>query len=159
MYYRPENLFVMSHLLKTAEHKGYAIGAFSARSTTFIGAILRGAQKLQSPLLVQITPLELGWFNISMEEFSEVFWSTLQSEKISVPVGLHLDHTQDFAIIQQAIRNGFTSVMIDASVLPLDDNIRVTREVVQYAHARGVSVEAELGRSGSADSLETESDE
>ena len=159
MFYRPENLFIMKHLLQTAERGGYAIGAFSARSTTFIGAILRVGQKLQSPLLVQITPIELEWFNVSMEEFDETFWETMQSQKVSVPVGLHLDHTQDMAIIQRAICNGFTSVMIDASAQPTEENIRITREVVAYAHARGVSVEAELGRIGSADSMETTTDE
>ena len=75
------------------------------------------------------------------------------------PVGLHLDHTWDMDIIQQAIAGGFTSVMIDASSKELDENIAISREVAEYAHARGVSVEAELGRIFSADAAETDSDE
>jgi ketose-bisphosphate aldolase len=159
MFQRPKNLFTMSHLLQTAEHGGYAIGAFSARMLPFIGCILRVGQKLQSPLMVQITPIELGWFNLTMDEFANCFWQTIEAEKITIPVGLHLDHTQDFAVIEQAIANGFTSVMIDASAKPYAENAAITREVVAYAHARGVSVEGELGRIGSADQMETLTDE
>jgi ketose-bisphosphate aldolase len=159
MFRRPENLFTMSHLLQTAERGGYAIGAFSARMTPFIGSILRTGQKLQSPLMVQITPVELGWFKLTLDEFASAFWQTLEAEKITIPVGLHLDHTQDFSVIEQAIANGFTSVMIDASAKPYAENVEITREVVAYAHARGVSVEGELGRIGSADQMETQTDE
>ena len=83
----------------------------------------------------------------------------LEREQITVPVVLHLDHTKELSVIQDAIAAGFTSVMIDASEKPLDENISMTREVTEYAHARGVSVEAELGRIGTTDFVETESDE
>ncbi len=78
---------------------------------------------------------------------------------ITIPVVLHLDHSWDFEVIKAAIAAGFTSVMIDASEHPLDENIRISREVAEYAHAHGVSVEAELGRIGTTDFVETDKDE
>jgi len=72
---------------------------------------------------------------------------------------LHLDHTKEIPLIQEAIAAGFTSVMIDASEKPLDENISTSRQVVEYAHAHGVSVEAELGRIGTTDFVETDKDE
>ena len=157
MYYRPENLLTLKHLLQTAERSGYAIGAFSPRYTPSIRAIFRAGQKLQSPLIVQIAQIELEWFNLTLREFAFDFWEQLDAERPSIPFCLHLDHTQDVDLIREAIAYGFTSVMIDASTYPLDDNITITRKVVEYAHARGVSVEAELGRIGAADFAEGES--
>jgi fructose-bisphosphate aldolase class II len=77
----------------------------------------------------------------------------------TVPVVLHLDHTQDPVLVRRAIDTGFSSVMIDASMHPLEENIAITREVVAYAHERGVSVEAELGRLAGAGGLESGQDE
>ena len=94
-----------------------------------------------------------------MAQFAQEFWDLFAKEQPSVPVGLHLDHTQDLELIKEAISFGFTSVMIDASARPIAENMAITGEVVEYAHARGVSVEAELGRIGSADQMETEIDE
>jgi ketose-bisphosphate aldolase len=159
MFWRPKNLYTMKHMLTTAERGGYAIGSFSARATPFIAPILRVGQRLQSPLMIQITMTELNWYKVSMAEYAECFWQTIEDEKITIPVGLHLDHTQDFSIFEQAIAYGFTSVMIDASAKPFAENVAMTRRVVDYAHARGVSVEGELGRIGSADKMETDVDE
>ncbi|MBN1428506.1 MAG: class II fructose-bisphosphate aldolase [Anaerolineae bacterium] len=157
MYYRPENLLTLKHLLRTAERGGYAIGAFSPRYTPSIRAIFRAGQKLQSPLIVQIAQIELEWYNLTLREFAFDFWEQFDAERPAIPFGLHLDHTQDFDLIREAISYGFTSVMIDASPHSLLDNIAITQEVVDYAHARGVSVEAELGRIGAADASESES--
>jgi len=79
-------------------------------------------------------------------------------DQFTIPVVLHLDHTKDLARIKEVIDAGFTSVMIDASALEFNDNIALTRQVVEYAHAKGVSVEAELGRILTTDKLETDSD-
>jgi ketose-bisphosphate aldolase len=102
---------------------------------------------------------ELRWFNTTAAEFSQEFYRCLADQRITVPVVLHLDHTKDPAVITDAIAAGFTSVMIDRSERPLAENIALTKEVVEYAHARGVSVEAELGRIFSGDKIETEEDE
>ncbi len=149
----------LRELLPAAERGGYAVGAFSPRYTALIGAVLRAGQAARSPLIVQISQKELARYGITPAQFASVFFDRLSLDKITVPVALHLDHTKDFAVIQAAIAAGFSSVMIDASEKPLDENIALTRRVAEYAHARAVAVEAELGRIGSADLVETDSDE
>jgi ketose-bisphosphate aldolase len=159
MFYRPRNLYTLNHLLEKGEKGGFAVGAFSARSSEFFKPIFRAGQRTQSPIIVQITSTELKWYQITFAQFANDFWTTFETEKPTVPVVLHLDHTQDIEIIKEAISLGFTSVMIDASARPLEDNIKITQEVVAYAHARGVSVEGELGKIGTTDMMETETDE
>jgi ketose-bisphosphate aldolase len=151
--------FSLTDLLHKAEQGRYAVGAFSPRYLPVIGAILRTGQRLRSPLIVQVAEVELTWYGMTLGEFVRAFWEHVKAERITVPIGLHLDHTQGFEVIQEAITQGFSSVMIDASARPLAENIAITRKVVEYAHPRGVQVEAELGRIGSADSVETQTDE
>jgi ketose-bisphosphate aldolases len=146
-------------VLDKADGRGYAVGAFSARYTPFITPILRAAEATRSPVIVQIAQIEMQWYDLKLAEFARQFWAQIEAVKPTVPVCLHLDHTQPFELIQAAIDLGFTSVMIDASAQELEDNIATTRKVVEYAHARGVSVEAELGRIGTTDHMETEDDE
>jgi fructose-bisphosphate aldolase class II len=141
-----------------AGHNGFAVGAFSPRYTPLIRAILQAAEATRSPVIVQIAQIELKWYQLSLDEFARQFWLQFNQLQPTVPVGLHLDHSSDFALIRAAVANGFTSVMVDASALPLEKNIAETRRVVEFAHAHGISVEAELGRIGSADQVETESD-
>ena len=135
------------------------MGAFNPRYSAMIRPVLRGGERMRSPLIVQIAEVELELYQISLSEFAEKFWQTIAEEKPTVPLGLHLDHTKRFAVIEEAISCGFTSVMIDASAKELKDNIATTHDVVEYAHARGVSVEAELGRIAAGDSIESEHDE
>ncbi|HEY3475977.1 MAG TPA: class II fructose-bisphosphate aldolase, partial [Anaerolineales bacterium] len=149
----------MKEILSAAERGGYAVGSFSPRTTAMIQPVLCAGQAAHSPLIVQISQKELARYQITPSHFAEEFFTQLEREQITVPVVLHLDHTKEFGVIQQAIRAGFTSVMIDASEKPLDENIAITRQVVEYAHAHGVSVEGELGRIGTTDFVETESDE
>ncbi|TVY08394.1 class II fructose-bisphosphate aldolase [Paenibacillus cremeus] len=153
------NVLTLKQALIAAEKGGYALGSFSPRYTPMIAPILRAGQALQSPLIVQISHRELVRYGITPQEFAEEFYNCVESEAISVPVVLHLDHSKKLNTIAQAIEAGFTSVMIDASEQPLEDNIRISKEVVEYAHARGVSVEAELGMIGTTDFVETEKDE
>jgi fructose-bisphosphate aldolase class II len=152
-------LRTLSEILPAAEGGGYAVGSFSPRTTAMIQPVLRAGQAARSPLIVQISQKELTRYQITPARFAEEFFTQMEAEAITVPVVLHLDHTKEFAIIQEAIAAGFTSVMIDASERPLDENIEISRRVVEYAHARGVSVEAELGRIGTTDFVETENDE
>ncbi|MCC6801236.1 MAG: class II fructose-bisphosphate aldolase [Anaerolineae bacterium] len=156
---KPENLFNLNPVLSAAERGGYAVGSFSPRYTAMIKPVLQGAQALNSPLIVQISQKELTRHQIQPREFADEFYHQLKALAISVPVVLHLDHTKDFAVIQAAIEAGFTSVMIDASEKPFQENVDLSREVVDYAHPLGVSVEAELGRIGTTDFVETEHDE
>jgi ketose-bisphosphate aldolase len=152
-------LRTLKQILPAAERGGYAVGSFSPRTTAMIQPVLRAGQAARSPLIVQISQKELLRYQITPARFAEEFFNQIEQEAINVPVVLHLDHTRDFAVIQDAISAGFTSVMIDASDKPLDENINLSRQVVEYAHPRGVSVEAELGRIGTADFIETDSDE
>jgi ketose-bisphosphate aldolase len=152
------NLVTLRELLPAAERGGYAVGSFAPRYLAMIRYVLRTAQELRSPLIVQISGNELRWFSTTAREFADEFWNALWTERITVPVALHLDHTKDMATIAEAIAAGFTSVMIDRSELPLAENIAATRAVVEYAHQHEVSVEAELGRIFSADQTETAED-
>jgi len=152
-------LYTLKQILEKADGCGFAVGAFSARYTPFVTPILRAAEATRSPVIVQIAQIELQWYELTLAEFAKQFMLQLEEVKPTVPVCLHLDHTQPFELIQEAITLGFTSVMIDASAQELDGNIATTRRVVEYAHAHGVSVEAELGRIGTTDHMETDDDE
>lgn len=153
---RPKNLRTFRELAPHAERHGYAIGAFSPRYPLMIPPILRAAQQLRSPLLIQISQKDMSRCRVEVEPFADAFQRYLSELAIDVPVGLHLDHTHDVAIIDRAMAAGFTSVMIDASDYPLAENIRVTREVADRAHQRGLSVEGELGTIGATSFSETE---
>ena len=152
-------LRTLNEVLSAAERSGYAVGSFSPRTTAMIRPVLLAGQALHSPLIVQISQKELTRYQITPREFADEFFNQLEQQHITVPVVLHLDHTREFSTIEAAIAAGFTSVMIDASEKPLEENISSSRQVVEYAHSRGVSVEAELGRIGTADFIETDNDE
>ncbi len=153
-----KNLITLKQIMAVAEKNGYAVGSYSPRYTPMIRPILQAAQQAHSPLIVQISQNELNWYELDTDEFATEFHEQMRDLAISVPVALHLDHTRDFEVIERAISAGFTSVMIDMSAKPLAENIAITREVVEYAHAKGVSVEAELGRIGTTDFVETDED-
>ena len=155
---RPANLLTLAEALRAAEAGGYALGSFSPRYRAMIAPILRTAERLRSPLIVQISQRELERYGITPKDFGQRFHEELERQAITVPVVLHLDHSFERSIIEQAIDAGFTSVMIDQSAKPLEENIRVTAEIVTMAHARGVSVEAELGKIGTTDFIETDDD-
>jgi ketose-bisphosphate aldolase len=153
---RPKNVRTFRELAPHAEQNEYAIGAFSPRYPLMIPPILRAAEALRSPLLVQISQKDMSRCGVAVEPFAQAFHRYVDELAITVPVGLHLDHTHDQDVIDRALGAGFTSVMIDASDLPLGENIRTTREVAERAHARGVSVEGELGTIGATSFSETE---
>lgn len=156
---RPAGVTTLRPVLAAATQDGFGVGAFAARYTPMIRPILRAAQDTQSPVIVQISQKELDRAGISAHEVADEFFRMRAEEGISVPVVLHLDHTRSVDLIQEAIAHGFTSVMIDASDEVLGDNIARSAAVVRFAHARAVSVEAELGRIGTTDFVETDRDE
>jgi fructose-bisphosphate aldolase class II len=155
---RPANLLTLREALPIAERGGFALGSFSPRYTTMIRPVLQAAERARSPLIVQISSNEFRRYSVTPSEFAAEFFEQFRALRVSVPVVLHLDHTKDLATIAAALDAGFTSVMIDASELPLDENIARSREAADYAHARGASVEAELGRIGTTDRIETDED-
>lgn len=147
----------MLELMEQARAGGYAVGSFSPRNTYLIEAVLKAAQAQNSPVIVQISANEFNWFKLTAAEFGKRFYEL--ASKYDVRGVLHLDHTKELSIIKDVIEAGFDSVMIDASHLPFEENVRMTAEVVQYAHGKNVCVEAELGRIGATDKIETDSDE
>lgn len=138
------SLVTVAELMPQAEREGYAIGAFNANNLEFVQAIVAAAENQRSPVIIQASQGAIKY--AGLEQITAMVKTA--AEKASVPVALHLDHGTDFNQVMRCIRAGFTSVMIDASKFPLDENIALVRRVVEVAHAVGVSVEAELGRIG-----------
>lgn len=121
---------------------GYAIGAFNVNNMEIVQGIMNAAEETQSPVILQASAGARKYAG------SEYLFGLVQSAlKVSnVPVALHLDHGPDFETCKSCIDGGFTSVMIDGSSLPFEENIALTKKVVEYAHAKGVVVEGELGQ-------------
>jgi fructose-bisphosphate aldolase class II len=128
-------------VLTKANQQGYAVGAFNVNNMEQVQAVISAAEQKMSPVILQVTQSAIRYAGLLC--LSDLVKSL--AEKSFVPVVLHLDHGTTYDVIIQCIRSGFTSVMIDASMLSLDENIKETKEVVKAAHACGVSVEAELG--------------
>jgi fructose-bisphosphate aldolase class II len=149
----------LTELLKKAHLEGYAVGSFSPRYTKLIKPIVQAAIDTKSPLIVQISEKEIYRHKVSLKAFADEFYRVYEELKPDIPIVLHLDHTRDFEIIKQAIGAGFTSVMIDASEYDFDKNVELTKQTVEYAHPRRITVEAELGRIGTTDFAETDRDE
>jgi len=153
------SLLPLAPALAAAERRGYALGSFAPRYTSMIRPILRAGERTRSPMIVQISQREFERYGITPRQFADAFFAAFEVERPTVPVVLHLDHTFEIRVIEEAIQAGFTSVMIDQSAKPLEENIAVSAEVVRLAHANGVSVEAELGKIGTTDFIETDEDE
>lgn len=148
----------LEEILQNTRKEKYAVGSFSPRYVCMIKPVLEAAQEMNSPAIIQISQKEFNKYGVTAKEFAEEYYKQLKSLKITVPTVLHLDHTKDFEVIKDAIEAGFESVMIDASEKSYDENIEISRFVSEYAHERNVSVEAELGRIGSNDMIETDDD-
>jgi len=128
----------------------YAVGAFNAYNMETIQSIISVAQKTKSPVIIQFSPSALKYAGGVWVK--HLINATAEISKIDFAV--HLDHGEDYEICKQAIDLGFTSVMIDGSKLSLDENIKLTKKVVKYAHTKNVWVEAEIGRiSGVEDNI------
>ena len=136
----------LTEVLRHTLSKRYAVGSFSPRYQKMIRPILEAAQENRSPAIVQISSKELTRYGIVPKEFAREYFMQKEALGITVPVTLHLDHTYDFQVIRQAVEAGFESVMIDASAKPFEENVAITRRVVEYAHERGVNVEADLSQ-------------
>lgn len=128
-------------ILSDALRAEYAIGAFNASNMEMAQAIAQGAVQTSSPVIIQTSEGALEYATLPV--LSAII-STI-AKISSVPVIMHLDHGKSIATVKRCIEAGYTSVMIDASTLSLEENIKRTKEVVEYAHRRGVWVEAELG--------------
>lgn len=139
-------LMNMKNLLAVANKNNFAVPAFNISDYAMLNGIMEAAGEKKSPVIIAIHPDELS--HIGVEAVTAM---TQKAHKAAVPVCIHLDHGASFEQAVTAIRNGFTSVMIDGSSLPFDENIALCRQVVRAAHTVDVSVEGELGTIGSTD--------
>ncbi|MCX8152986.1 MAG: class II fructose-1,6-bisphosphate aldolase [Candidatus Bathyarchaeota archaeon] len=129
-------------LMVPARKKGYAIGAFNVQNLESTLAIVEAATEEKSPVIMQITPSVIKYAGLAY--ITSIVKTAAQSAP--VPIAIHLDHGEDFETAAKCIEAGFTSVMIDGSFLSFEENIALTKRVVDVAHRKGVSVEAELGK-------------
>ena len=136
-------LVSMKELLQPTRQHGFAIGAFNVADNCFLRAVVDEAEATNTPAIIAIHPSEHDFVGDAF--FAHVREITQRSP---VPFVLHLDHGASVEHVLRAIRCGFTSVMIDGSLLPYEENVALTAEVVRLAHAVGVSVEGELGTIG-----------
>ncbi len=140
-------LVSMKEMLIKAREGHYAVGQFNINNLEWTGAILDKCQELKAPVILGVSEGAMrymgGWNTIV-----GMVRGYIIDKNITVPVALHLDHGSSFEACKAAIDAGFTSVMIDASHHEFEENIAITKKVVDYAHLRGVSVEAELGKVG-----------
>lgn len=147
-------LTTSTDLFKKAYTGQYAIGAFNVSNLETVQGITGAAEELRSPVILQVL------FSVYQQIGPRYFKYMLQSaiEESTIPICLHLDHGASFEICRSCVDAGFTSVMIDGSALPFEQNIALTKKVSDYAHERGVVVEAELGSINGAEGAEKNSD-
>lgn len=134
-------LVTLKEVLEAAEQGDYGVGAFNCTSLESGMAIVQAAEELQAPVILQYA--DSHQHLISIDVIGPVMLQLAKAAK--VPVAVHLDHGGSLEMCKKAVDMGFTSVMYDASAKPFEDNVAETKEVVDYAHAKGASVEAELG--------------
>ena len=140
-------------MLRKAQEQGFAVGAFNVENMEMAQAIISAAEELRAPVILQTTPSTVRYAGTGM--YAAMVAALAQ--EASVPVAMHLDHGDSFALCAQALRSGYTSVMIDGSKLPLEENIALTYKVSEMCAAVGVPVEGEIGRvGGKEDDLESD---
>ncbi len=136
----------LKEILEIAQKERFAVPAFNTSSNMILTGVMEECIKQDAPVIIAIHPDELSFVK---DSFLKAVID--EANKAPVPVCIHLDHGSSFEQVMHAIAVGYTSVMIDASRLPLEENIAITSKVVEAAHAAGVSVEAELGTIGTMD--------
>ena len=148
-------LVTSREMLKNAQAGGYAVGAFNVENMEMVKAVIQAAEELCAPVMLQTTPSTVKYGTV--ETYAAIV--AAEAKKAKVPVCLHLDHGSSHELACQCMENGYTSVMIDGSGESFEENIALTRKVVEAAHAKGIPVEAELGKvGGKEDDHEAEAD-
>lgn len=146
-------LLNMEELLDVAYKNNFAVGSFNVANSEFVEAVIAAAEKKNSPAIIQIHPNEIGLVGNNF-----IAYVRQAAALAKIPIVIHLDHGSSIQDVLRAIQNGYTSVMIDASAESLEQNINLTKKVVDIAHSVGVSVEAELGTIGSNEVTEETSE-
>jgi len=129
-------------ILDKANSGGYAVGAFNINNMEILQGIIKAAEEMRAPVIIATSEGAIKYAGI---EYLVTMLKTC-ANMVNIPIALHLDHGRDLEVIKACIDKGYTSIMIDASHLPLEENIKETKKVVDLAHPKGISVEAELGR-------------
>lgn len=137
-------LVTSEKMLKDARNGGYAVAAFNIENMEMTKAIVAGAEELNAPVILQVSQSTSKYG--SLETY--VAMVAVEAAKAKIPVALHLDHGESYEIAEAAIDAGFTAVMIDGSKLSYEENLELTKRVVDYAKTKGVVVEGELGKVG-----------
>ena len=132
-------------MFEMAYKNGYAIGAFNVNNMEITQGILSAVAEEKAPLILQVSRGARAYANI---DYLKAIIDVAVKQNPEIPICMHLDHGDTFETCKQFVDDGFTSVMVDASHYPFEENIAITRQVVEYAHERGVVVEAELGQLG-----------
>jgi fructose-bisphosphate aldolase class II len=135
-------LVANKELLLSAKQNAYAVGAFNINNLETVLAVSEAAVEEKSPIIIAVTPSAIKYAGLTY--LAKIV--TTAAESAQVPMSLHLDHGENFETVSKCIGAGFTSVMIDGSFLKFEENIALTKRVVDLAHSKRVSVEAELGR-------------
>ena len=149
------SLVTSEKMLLDAKKGGYAVGAFNVENMEMVKAVIAAAEELNAPVMLQTTPSTVKYG--TLETFAGIVKA--EAAKTKIPVCLHLDHGSSFELAVQAMKAGYTSVMIDGSHEDFENNIAVTKKVVDVAKAFGIPVEAELGKvGGKEDDLEADAD-
>lgn len=134
-------LVTSKEMFKKAYDEKYAIGAFNVDNLDVMKAVLKAAENKKSPVILAFSSGAIKFFGLDYI----VSCVNVAMKEVTIPVVLHLDHGKSVELCKQCVDAGFTSVMIDASAYDFEENIKITKEVVEYAHQRGVVVESELG--------------
>lgn len=140
-------LVSMKEMLIKAKEGGYAVGQYNLNNLEFTQAILGASQEENAPVILGVSEGAAKYMG-GFYTVVKMVEGLMHDMNITVPVAIHLDHGSSFENCKAAIDAGFTSVMIDASHHSFEENVEITKKVVEYAHSKGVSVEAELGRVG-----------
>ena len=140
-------LVSMKEMLIDAKENGYAVGQYNLNNLEFTQAILEASQEENAPVILGVSEGAARYMS-GFYTVVKMVEGLMHDLNITIPVAIHLDHGSSFEKCKEAIDAGFTSVMIDASHSPFEENIEITSKVVEYAHQHGVSVEAELGTVG-----------
>ncbi|MDD3487508.1 MAG: class II fructose-bisphosphate aldolase [Candidatus Moranbacteria bacterium] len=133
----------VKNILEEAKNNGYAVGAFNAFNMEEAQAIVRACVKKNTPAIIQVSEKTLNYAGDGL--IYDVVKAVVDRESASIPIGFHLDHGHSYDSVIRAVEVGLDSVMIDAAELGFHENIAATKRVVEYAHPKGVSVQAELG--------------
>ncbi|MBA7621640.1 Fructose-bisphosphate aldolase [subsurface metagenome] len=132
-------------MFEMAYKNGYAVGAFNVNNMEITQGIIKAVAEKKAPLILQVSRGARAYASIS---YLKAIINVVIEENPDIPIAINLDHGDNFETCKQFVDDGFTSVMIDASKQPFEENIEVTKKVVEYAHSRDVVVEAELGQLG-----------